>query len=310
MFTKESFPENLNSNWKEYLAAIKPNHSLSKKSWSAYTTAGNLLIKCQNETNTSMALPLDDEKVLTYVAWLFSRGLQSRTISTYLAGLRQIHLAQGILIPVLRPEIVKQLLTGASNLERIKSRLNLKVSRLPVTITLMKLLKIEIKESQDSKEMKRLLWAIATILFNGAFRIHELLSRTERQFDPCFTLLSSDIKIKTLKINNSNSKIIQIRVKSPKSDRIGVDSIVDVYESKGPLCPVKALEKWLSVSKPIKSNSPFFCDETGRLLTGAKFNSVLKLHFSKYINYKVGKITSHSFRAGMADGAAEHSWII
>ena len=209
MFTKESFPENLNSRWKEYLAAIA-NHSLSKKSWSAYTTAGNLLIKCQNETNTSMALPLDDEKVLTYVAWLFSRGLQSRTISTYLAGLRQIHLAQGILIPVLRPEIVKQLLTGASNLERIKSRLNLKVSRLPVTITLMKLLKIEIKESQDSKEMKRLLWAIATILFNGAFRIHELLSCTERQFDPCFTLLSSDIKIKTLKINNSNSKIIQI----------------------------------------------------------------------------------------------------
>ena len=150
MFSKESFPENLNSCWKEYLAAIA-NHSLSKKSWSAYTTAGNLLIKCQNETNTSMALPLDDEKVLTYVAWLFSRGLQSRTISTYLAGLRQIHLAQGILIPVLRPEIVKQLLTGASNLERIKSRLNLKVSRLPVTITLMKLLKIGIKRAKTRK---------------------------------------------------------------------------------------------------------------------------------------------------------------
>jgi hypothetical protein len=78
-------------------------------------------------------------------------GLQSRTISTYLAGLRQIHLAQGILIPVLRPEIVKQLLTGASNLERIKSRLDLKVSRLPVTITLMKHLKIGIKRAKTQK---------------------------------------------------------------------------------------------------------------------------------------------------------------
>ena len=100
-----------------------------------------------------MTLPLDDEKVLTYVAWLLSQGLQSRTISTYLAGLRQVHLAKGILIPVQRPEIVKQLLTGASNLERIKSWLGLKISKLPVTITLMKLLKIEIKDSQDSKEI-------------------------------------------------------------------------------------------------------------------------------------------------------------
>ena len=70
--------------------------------------------------------------------------------------------------------------------------------------------------------------------------------------------------------------------------------------SMSPLCPVRALEKWLSESKPIKINSPFFCDETGRPLTGAKFNRVLKLHFSKYINYKVGKITYHSFRAGKA----------
>ena len=299
MFTKESFPAHLNSHWKEYLAAIA-NHSLAKKTWSAYQTAGTLLIKCQTETNISMSLPLDDGKVLTYVAWLLSRGLQSRTISTYLAGLRQVHLAKGILIPVLRPEIVKQLLTGASNLERIKSRLGLKVTRLPVTITLMKLLKIEIKDSQDSKEMKRLLWAVATILFNGAFRIHELLSRTERQFDPCFTLMNSDIKIKTIRINNSTTKVIQIRVKSPKTDRIGADTIVDVYESNEPICPVRALEKWLSVTTLRNKNSPYFCDETGKPLTGAKFNTILKLHFSKYINYKVGKITSHSFRAGMA----------
>ena len=156
-----------------------------------------------------MALPLDDEKVLTYVASLFSRGLQSRTISTYLAGLRQIHLAQGILIPVLRPEIVKQLLTcqqPGENQVKIKP----KGLKAPCNYHPHETLEDRDKESQDSKEMKRLQWAIATILFNGAFRIHELLSRTERQFDPCFTLLSSDLKIKTLKINNSNSKIIQI----------------------------------------------------------------------------------------------------
>lgn len=299
LFTTDSFTGNLPVHWKEYLATIA-NYSLSKKTWSAYKTAGKLLTQCQTETKSPMTLPMNDDKVLIFVAWLLSRGLQSRTISTYLSGLRQVHLAKGILIPVLRPEQVKQILTGASNLDRIKARLSLKPTRLPVTATMMKLLKSCIKESQDSKERKRLLWAVATVLFNGAFRVHELLARTERQFDPCFTLLNKDLIIKTIKINNVPAKVIQILIKSPKTDRIGVDSIIDVYESKGPLCPVKALEKWKAVSNQRNCNLPAFCDNDGKPLTGTKFNNYLKSYLGKYINYKKGKITSHSFRAGMA----------
>ena len=106
----------------------------------------------------------------------------------------------------------------------------------------MKLLKLEIKESELVNKKKLLLWAVATLCFNGAFRIHELLSHTEKQFDPNFTLLLRDINLKTLNINKVSVNIIQVRIKSPKTDRIGVDAIIDVYKSKGPLCLVKAFK--------------------------------------------------------------------
>ena len=247
-----------------------------------------------------MALPLDDTKTLIFVAWLLNRGLQARTISTYLAGIRQTHLAKGLISPTLRPDVVKQVLTGAGNLDRLRNTLEEKPKRLPVTVTIMKLLKLEIKESELVNEKKLLLWAVATLCFNGAFRIHEILSHTEKQFDPNFTLLLRDINLKTLNINKVSVNIIQVRIKSPKTDRIGVDAIIDVYESKGPLCPVKAFKKWKQYASHLSSASPAFRDESGRPLTGAKFNKILKSFLGKHINYKLGKISSHSFRSGMA----------
>ncbi len=176
LFSTNSFPGALDLKWKEYLAVIA-NHSLSKSTWSTYSTAGRMLKKCQDETNFSMNLPLDQEKILIFVTWLLARKLTAKTINAYLSGLRQVHLAQGIPIPILRPSLIQQLLTGATNMDHIRSRLKQKPVRLPVTPTSMKLFKLDLKESSMTREMKRLVWSIATLCFNGAFRIHELLSR-------------------------------------------------------------------------------------------------------------------------------------
>ena len=259
-----------------------------------------MLLKCQEETKENLSLPLNDKKVLTFVAWLLGRNLQSRTISAYLSGLRQVHLAQGIALPSLRPTLIQQILAGATNIDILRSRMKLKPVRLPVTATLMKLLKLEIKESTECKEKKKLLWAVATLCFNGAFRIHELLSKTVKLYDPNFTLLLNDIAVKSIKIGREKVKIIQVKIKSPKTDRIGVDQIVDVYESTGPLCPVKALLSWHATASHRRADAPAFLDEHGSPLTGKKFNIYLKTYLSKYLNYTKGKISSHSFRAGMA----------
>ena len=87
----------------------------------------------------------------------------------------------------------------------------------------MKLLKLEIKESKECKEKKLLLWAVANLCFNGAFRIHELQSKTVHQYDLNFTLLLNDITVKSIKVGKEMIKTIQVRIKSPKTDRIGID---------------------------------------------------------------------------------------
>lgn len=299
LFSTNSFPGSLDLKWKEYLAAVA-NHSLSKGTWSTYTTAGRMLQKCHNETNYSLSLPLNQEKLLVFVTWLLARKLTAKTINAYLSGLRQVHLAQGIPIPILRPSLIQQLLTGATNMDHIRNHLGQKPARLPVTPTIMKLFKLDLKDSNLTREMKRLVWAIATLCFNGAFRIHELLSRTSRQFDPNFTLLGRDVKLKTIKISNKNVTILQVKIKSPKTDRIGAGTIVDVYESGGPLCPLKAYTKWKAVSTHENKNLPQFIDDQGIPFTGKRFNTILKNSLGTYIDYSKGKITSHSFRAGIA----------
>ena len=299
LFSTNYFPGSLDLKWKEYLAAVA-NHSLSKGTWSTYATAGRMLQNCHNETNYSLSLPLNQEKLLVFVTWLLARKLTAKMVNAYLSVLCQVHLAQGILIPILRPSLIQQLLTGPTNMDHIRNHIGQKPARLPITPTIMKLFKLDLKDNNLIREMKCLVWAIATFCFNGAFRIHELLSRTPRQFDPNFTLLGWEVKLKTIKISNKNISILQVKIKSPKTDRIGAGTIVDVYESGGPLCHLKAYTKWKAVSSHENKNLPQFIDDQGIPFTGKRFNPILKNSLGTYLDYSKGKITSLSFRAGMA----------
>ncbi len=59
-----------------------------------------------------------------------------------------------------------------------------------MTISSMLLFKKQIKNSDLPEHDKALVWAVSTIAFAGAFRIHEILARAESTFDPSFTLLT------------------------------------------------------------------------------------------------------------------------
>ena len=193
------------------------NYSLSKKSWGTYKTAERMLERCQEETSSRIQLPMKEKDVLLFLAWLVGRGLQARTISLYLSGIRMLHLRSGFYIPALRTELVKQILEGRTHLDAVSRRLGEKLVRLLVTPTLLKLIKLELKETDLSKEDKRLLWAVATVGFAGGFRIHELLAIQEATFDPLFTLLGSDITLRSDKLNGGNIETLQIKLKSQKS---------------------------------------------------------------------------------------------
>jgi len=165
---------------------------------------------------------------------------------------------------------------------------------------MLKMIKLELGDMEISLAQKRLIWAVCTLNFFGGFRVSETLSKAEGYFDPCFTLLRRDIRIKQVKIGKETEKILQVRLKSPKEDRVGKEILVDVYESRGILCPVRAYEKWKGTNPPADKNKPAFRDETGTPLTGRKLNLILKKCLGKHIHYSGGSVTSHSFRSGIA----------
>ena len=57
-------------------------------------------------------------------------------------------------------------------------------------------LKTKLAEAELCGRDQQLVWTVSSILFHGAFRIHELLCKVQGSFDPNFTLLGKDIEEK------------------------------------------------------------------------------------------------------------------
>ena len=273
------------------------NYSLTKQTWSVYRTAQKMLYRCCTETNSRFSLPLTNADILTFTAWLLDRGVKSSTISSYLSGLRQVHLSKGVDIPLIRSDLISQVLKGQSHLDSISSKH--KPTRLPVSPTILRILKLEINNSPLSKLDKRLTWLLCTLAFHGSFRIIELLSKTKRTFDPDFCLLGNDVTLKPFIHNNSSISILSITVKSPKAGRPHTLDIVDVFPTNTDLCPVKAYIALVKSNPTPDKTLPFFTLADGSPYSSPEFNSHLKLWLSKYIDPSFGYISGHSFRAGI-----------
>ncbi len=292
---------NLSNSTKEVLADAG-EYSLAKSTWSSYKTAAKLLAECGKKVNRAFTLPLTEEDTLEFIGWLLSdRKVKSTTVNVYLAGIRQLHVLQGVEPPVLKNTLVKFLLRGKRNKENIAERREPK--RLPMTMSMMKLLKSETIKWEADKADKLLFWTICTMAFHGGFRIHEILSKTETEFDPDFALLTEDVRLLSRETAGETEKLLQIKLKCPKEDRTGKATIVEIYETKGVLCPIKAYEKWNSSTKTEKG-LPLFRRSDGTPVTGKKLNSWLKDRLGKYIDKDAGKFTSHSFRIGLASTLA------
>ena len=201
------------------------NHSLSRSTWSTYKTVKGHLDKCQMDLKVRFSFPMTSSQVISFVSWLLKRGLKANTVNTYVSGLRTIHLTKRV--------------DELAHIDTIEKRLSNKPARVPVTLNVLKLINAAINRWEETDQMRLLVWSVCLICFFGGFRIHELLCRNTTQFDPAFTLLGKDIKVTTLRVGSETILALQILIKSPKEDRVGKECIIDVYETKGTLCPVK-----------------------------------------------------------------------
>ena len=210
-----------------------------------------------------------------------------------------IHLAQGYDIPCLRDPIVKLILEGKKNWDNVRETLDGKVKRDPITFDMMKFFKKKLLTIEWSIQKKILFHAVTTLAWNGSFRIHELLSKESKTFDPTATLLWKDIKLDTVKMEGKDVGVISVFIKSPKTDRIGAGQRIEVFETGNFMCPFKAFKKYMaSLKLGQNKNLPVFREKNGECFTGKKLSKCLE-EISKELSAKGIKAKNHSFRAGV-----------
>ena len=149
-------------------------------------------------------------------------------------------LTMGLEPPNLHSSLVNQILQGKQNLENLDRINKTHPTRLPMTITLMRLLRKELTNTRLSENDRNLVWCVAALAFSGGFRMGELLCSKEWKFDLAVNLLKRDVKVKHLTIDGEQTSIIQVKLKAEKQNRKGGVTLVDVYASDSKLCPVQA----------------------------------------------------------------------
>lgn len=276
------------------------SHSLAKSTWGCYKTAERLLATYCKQSQIGFSLPISNTALLGFVHWLaYKKGLKSGTISSYLAGIKKLYAVRGIPEPSLRSDLVQMVLHGRRKIEaadRLRGT-GITQQRQPVTPDILLLLKNRLIQWQASTWDKVTAWTVATLLFHGAFRGEELLSKSTEQFDPAFTLLRQDMKLMVDK-DKVGQDTIQVRLKAPKEDKDTKALIVDIYQSDTDICPVRAFTKWRKMTLTENPEQPAFRLENGTPLTVRKFNEILKDRLTGYIDDQ--RILAHSFRSGAA----------
>jgi hypothetical protein len=296
LYTKESFrQQNLSEKSKSFLADTA-NFALAKSTWSTYKTTRNHLIKCQQQTGEDMSLPTDTSKATFFLSWLLEdRQIKPASVESYLSGLRQLHLVEGFEAPKIRTDIINTILKGAKHRSWLEEKINPKSKRLPMDLVAINLLGMELNKQAMEKSDIRLIWAVSLVAFFGSFRMGELLTDHEEEFDPTLNLLTEDIVIS----KDSNScKLLQLKLKLPKENRTGKPVIVDLFENNS-FCPIKAIESWILSSPPREKGMPAFRLKSGAALTKKHFNAILKRCLNKNLPAGMGFFSGHSFRAGI-----------
>jgi hypothetical protein len=214
------------------------NHSLAATSWTSYGTAERHITRVEKATGIKMSFPFTIKCTLAYVGFLLApkqeggRGIQGKSVEKYLSAIRLAHMQRGHFSPWIRPEVIQQITRGACNRDQLVKRMQGKTGKLAMDPRLMKTLKLTLSVSSLRKSKKRIIWAVSTIAFGGAFRIHEILSRQSDCYDPLTTLLAKDVRVINVSVEGKVVRALKITLKHPKEERLSAGVIIDVFRGQ------------------------------------------------------------------------------
>ena len=252
-----------------------------------------MLHLCCTEKDLPLTFPINQNIILVFIAWADSRGLCASTINSYLSALRQLHLSLDIPIPVIRSDLVHQILLGKKNSD--SSAPKHRPIRIPVTPSILRILKLKIRLDNDLPQADKLVyWLVCTLAFHGSFRMGELLSKSPISFDPRYSLLGRDVNLKKTLINSQPYNFLEISLSSTKTSTTST-TIIDVFSTNSDICPIRAFNK-LPTAQP---DLPFFRLSNGKSLTPSVLNLNLRKWLGDTLDFSKTTVSGHSFRAGL-----------
>ncbi len=90
-----------------------------------------------------------------------------------------------------------------------------------------------------------------------------------------------------------------MKLNCPKETKSAAPTVVDIFQSDGEICPVKAFLTW-SKLRPRNGNEPLFRFDNGTQLTGTRMNRLIDQLLNPYVDKSIGRFSAHSFRIGLA----------
>ena len=274
------------------------NASIADSSAKSYNTACNHVHKLEDEIGRKFSWPLSEKDSNLIMMYLLEKGIQQKTVKTYLSGIRRMAFAKGVSNPDQTSSLGKVILQGYQNLNRNPIVAVKKNTHRPITIPFLRLLGHVIATRwKGAPDDKQTFWTICLIAFWGSFRIGELLSET-KAFSPGSDMLGTDLLSLT-----PNSFALWVRdPKIPKEfgDVVELWSI-DQFKD---LDPVVAFHTHWNKrqSKGFSTNLPLFMREDGSPFTHSYFSSILKAMIKLLptgIDKSENNWTGHSFRSGL-----------
>lgn len=254
-----------------------------------YSTAQRSFLSFCQDLNLS-PLPATEDTLILYVTHLAQTKVHS-TIRTYLAGVRHLHIINGLGNPLegkLRLELVLK------GINRVKPRQS--CPRLPVTPTILEVIRQALLQNPGFNST--MLWAACCMGFFGFMRSGEFTVPSAAQFDPKRHLTTADLTLDS----PSNPSTVAVTLRFSKTDQFGRGTIIYLGRTGRRICPVEAIHRYLAV-RPPSNIEPLFITDKGRPLT--------KLFFMEQITGALtrsgidsSRFKGHSFRIGAATTAA------
>ena len=241
--------------------------------------------------------PLHEMSLRLFVTYL-AESLSFPTIQSYLAAVRHQNVLLGFDTTAKPMPLLGLLLKG------IKRSTTARVTqpRLPVTISVLRSLKMSLTTSLYPAVDKLMLWSAFTTAFFGFLHSAEFCAPKVSYFDPAITLLRSDIKILP--------DVVLLTLKGSKTDIFRNGVTIRLARSGSSVCPYTALHSFISNSPDI--SGPLFRFMDGTFLTRQILTSIINQLLQATV-YKDAHFTSHCFRIGAATSAAARNlpdWLI